>query len=179
MSNRGKYNKNKSPALPSISVPQQVKALTDQNNALAEQNELLRRQVETLQQVFSTLEGMPAELKEKVTLMGQDNPVATGNSTFSSTEMGLKMLANDNHRHKWCVIIHGIPGPAGEEVDDTLAVIQRFGQEKLHLHKTPFSAIHRLSRNKDASIIARFSFLGDKDKWLRAASQPTKETRCR
>ena len=164
-----------SPSSPSISVPQQIGALTDE---IA----MLRGQVESFKEIISSLEGIPAELKSKITLAENATPQSSGFKDSSMTAMGLKMLANDNHRRKWCVIIYdiyGISGEAGEEVDDTLSAVQRFGQEKLGLHKSMFSAIHRLSRNKDAAIIARFSFLGDKDKWLRAASRLNKDNKIR
>ena len=41
------------------------------------------------------------------------------------TQTALKVLSNDVHNRKWCVIIHGIPGDAGEHDFDTYNIVRK------------------------------------------------------
>ena len=158
------------PASPqSVSVPQRLANLfTEIANLRHDMSELVERVDKNPMNLDQTaVENLKKQLNLGNSISNNIEPMVTA--------MGIKQLANDNHNRKWCVIIYGVAGKAGEEVDETLEIIQKFGQEKLKLPQTRFSAIHRLSRDENASIIARFAFLGDKEKWLRAASKLTKE----
>jgi hypothetical protein len=84
----------------------------------------------------------------------------------------MKILDIDMHRRKWSVIISGLPGQANEKEVDTRLAAQNFAIHKLKITDADshmMGACHRLSKEENAPILARFLDLDNRNKWLSSA----------
>ena len=84
-----------------------------------------------------------------------------------STTSAVKAIDADVYNRKWNLIIQGIEGVQGEDEATTAKKVRDLAKKKLKLDNAespqtmPFAACHRLSREKNAGIIVRFSNLAD------------------
>ena len=98
-----------------------------------------------------------------------------------TTQICINILDIDTHRRKWAIIINGLQGDQGEKEQETRAKVRKFAKDKLKVtgvDSHPFSACHRLSPEKDAGIIIKFTDLSHRNLWLTSAKN-LKGTNCK
>ena len=84
----------------------------------------------------------------------------------------MRQLDQDVHRRKWSLTIQGLPGDAKEDEGDTRRACVDFAKAHLGVpdaSERDFAACHRLNQRSDAGIIARFTDLQQRDRWLLGA----------
>ena len=92
-----------------------------------------------------------------------------------STTCALKAIDADMYSRKWNLIVQGIEGVKGENEKITEKKVRDLAKKQLKLDDAenpqimPFAACHRLSREKNAGIVIKFSNLNDKSAWLQNA----------
>ena len=80
-----------------------------------------------------------------------------------------KILDVDVHRRKWSLVISGLQGEANETEGDTQIKLKKFAVDHLKVkdaNKHLMAVCHRLSKDADANIIAKFVNLNDRNEWL-------------
>ena len=84
----------------------------------------------------------------------------------------MRQLDQDVHRSKRSLTIQGLPGDAKEDEGDTRRACVDFAEAHLGVpvaSERDFAACHRLNQRSDAGIIARFTDLQQRDRWLLGA----------
>ena len=130
--------------------------------------------ITTVKDLSTTFENKAEELKQQaVSHMEQKLQEVTEDALgVWQRAMGMKVLANDLHNRKWCLILHGIPGEENERDYETVAKVVAFGNDKLGVPNTSIATAHRLNFHApNSAIYLRFVKLHERNAWLRACSE--------
>ena len=130
----------------------------------------LRHQMETFSALLALCAGnspVSGEYLLKVTI-----PALAKHFEDVTSALVMRQLDQDVHRRKWSLTIQGLPGEAKEDEGDTRRACIDFAKAHLGLtdaSERDFAACHRLNQRNDAGIIARFTDLQHRDRWLLGA----------
>ena len=121
------------------------------------------------QNVHSLKESIEFQSKRFDDLKTKELPSLATHYNKVVTAMALQNVDLNMHRRKWSVVIHGIPGRAGEDNMVTRKAVVDMAMQQLgipHANLHDFGACHRLKQDANAGIIARFLDLSTRDEWL-------------
>ena len=126
-----------------------------------------------LQQVVTDLRKSTADTSERMDdLLKVTIPALAKHFEDVTSALVMRQLDQDVHRRKWSLTIQGLPGEDKEDEGDTRRACIDFAKAHLGLtdaSERDFAACHRLNQRIDAGIIARFTDLQQRDRWLLGA----------